>query len=272
MQGHFVSLGDLRVHYLEAGEGEPVLFLHGWPTHASLWRHVLPAVAPHRRALALDLPGFGKSNKPVDASYSFRFYDDVLTRFLAALEIDRVGLVVHDLGGPVGLHWAANNRERLTELGILNTLAYPELSWMVVAFVAGARLPVLRSILSSPWGLRASMRFGVVDKAKIDVEVARMYQEPFPDAASRKALLKTAYGLHPKGMHTIAAALPKFEVPTRLLYGESDRILPHVGKTMARMKADMPHATLSSIPSCGHFLQEDRPQEVAEALAAFFAR
>lgn len=272
MQSHHIQLDDLRLHYLEAGSGPPVLFLHGWPTHAQLWRHVLPAVAPHRRAIALDLPGFGASDKPLDASYSFRFYDDVLTRFLDAMKIDRLGLVVHDLGGPVGLHWAAGNVSRITELGVLNTLAFAKLSWAVYAFVIAARLPGFSHLLRSQWGLRASMRFGVKDKSRITDEIAEIYQRPFRDAAAGKALVKAAYGLHPKGFETIEAALPKFNVPTRLLYGEADRILPDVARTMARLHEIWPHAELSSIPDCGHFLQEDRPDEVAQALAAFFAR
>lgn len=273
MQSQTIKLeSGLNVHYLEAGAGAPVVFLHGWPTHAQLWRHALPAVAPHRRAIAIDLPGFGQSDKPVDVSYSFRFFDEVMTQFLTALDIDRVGLVVHDLGGPIGLHWAAKNPERVTELGILNTLAFPELSLSVKAFVVAARLPGLSHLLRTQWAVRKTMRFGVCDKSKITDEIADMYAAPFATAGARRALIKAAYGLHPRGFETIAAALPELNVPTRLLYGEADKILVDVAKTMARLKAVMPHAELTSIPECGHFLQEDRPTEVAQALAVFFGR
>lgn len=272
MKSQTVRVHDLDVHYLEEGSGPPVLFLHGWPTNAQLWRHVLPAVAAGRRAIAIDLPGFGQSSKPPDLSYSFRLYDKVLDGFLEALGIDRVGLVVHDLGGPIGLHWAATGQARIIDLVLLNTLVFADMSWAVKVFVAASYLPGISHVLSSGWGLAASMRFGVVDKGRITSEVEQIYQEPFPTRSDRKALLATAHGLHPRGFDTITASLPGYRVPVRLLYGESDRILPDVASTMARVKVIIPHAELSSIPDCGHFLQEDQPEQVATLLAEFLMR
>lgn len=267
-----VRVDGLNLRYLEAGSGPPVLLLHGWPTHSALYRHALPAIGANRRAIALDLPGFGGSDKPMDRSYSFRFYDRVLTGFTEALGIERTGLVVHDLGGPVGLHWAVGNRERITDLVLLNTLVFPEMSWAVVAFVAASKIPGVRRVLSSPWGIGASMRFGVWDKSRMPAQIAAIYQEPFQTRAERMALLKTAHSLHFGGFRTIADGIGRFEVPVRLIYGASDRILPDVGKTMARVQALLPQAELTEIPDCGHFLQEDRPAEVAELLAEFLGR
>lgn len=267
-----VEVEGIPLHYLEAGEGPPVLLLHGWPTHAQLYRHALPEIARNRRAIALDLPGFGASGKPLGASYSFRFWDKILSGFLDAIGVGEVGLVVHDLGGPIGLHWAAGAPERITELVLLNTLVFPEMSWAVKVFVLSTAAPGLRHLLSSRWGLGAAMRFGVSDKARITPAVAAMYQDPFPTRAARRALLKTGHALHPKGFETIAAALPRFTMPLRIIYGEDDRILPDVAKTMARVKTALPHAEVTPIPGCGHFLQEDKPDEVAALLGAFFAR
>lgn len=267
-----VEAGGRQLHYLEAGEGPAVLFLHGWPTSAQLWRHVLPQVGRTHRAIALDLPGFGRSEKPLDVHYTFGFFERTLEAFLDALQLDSVGLVVHDLGGPVGLFWAVQHPERVRELGILNTLCFPELSWAVKAFVLATHIPGLRSYLASPAGVARGMRLGVVDKARITPEVARLYGEPFEDEAARKALLLAAQGLGPRGFARIAEGLPQFaDIPVRLLYGEADRILPNVATTMTRVAKILPQAELSSIPRCGHFLQEDRPDEVAQALAEFFA-
>jgi haloalkane dehalogenase len=121
-----VEVDGMTLAYLSAGgdigAGAPVLLLHGWPTSSFLWRNVMPAIAAHRRVIALDLPGFGGSSKPLGASYSFRFFQRALDGFLAALKIDKIALVVHDLGGPVGLYWASQNPERLERLAILNTI------------------------------------------------------------------------------------------------------------------------------------------------------
>ena len=110
----YAEAAGLRVHYLEAGAGEPLLLLHGWPTSSHLWRNVIPRLAERRRVIAPDLPGFGRSEKPAGASYSFRFYEQVLDGLCAALDLKRPALAVHDLGGPLGLtgHCAARTASR----------------------------------------------------------------------------------------------------------------------------------------------------------------
>lgn len=267
---HEVVVDGLRLHYTEAGEGEPVLLLHGWPTSSYLWRKIVPLIGRHRRAIALDLPGFGQSDKPDTASYSFRFHARILDGFCAELGIDKLGLAVHDLGGPVGLYWACQNRDRVTRLALLNTLIYPQMSWAVVLFVAMCRLPGISHWLTSPAGIRFAMRLGVFNKDKINKETLHAYQEPFVGSAARRALARTAYGLHPKGFVDIASGLAKFQCPVQIVYGKQDRILPDVAKTMTRAMRDLPQAKTAALDRCGHFLQEDCPQETGQILSDFF--
>jgi pimeloyl-ACP methyl ester carboxylesterase len=267
-----VDVRGLRLHYLEAGSGPPVLLLHGWPTNAQLWRRSLPPLSASRRAIALDLPGFGLSDKPTDVRYSFRFFEETLTGFLDALGIELTGLVVHDLGGPVGLYWAACHLSRLSDLAILNTLAFPDTSWAVKLFVAATLVPGLRDYISSPRGVRAAMRFGVRDKSAITADVADLYAAPYEARDARRALLAAGHGLSPRGLVKIARTLPSIKVPVRLIYGDRDRILPDVARTMARIQALVPQAELSVLPGCGHFLQEDEGEEVGRMLAEFFGR
>lgn len=268
-ESKFVEVEDLRLHYRERGTGSPVLFLHGWPTSSFLWRNVIEGLGPHTRAIALDLPGFGDSAKPLDASYSFRFHSRALDAFLAKLEIESVDLVVHDLGGPIGLYWACQDLDRVRRLVLLNTLVYPKPSWAVVAFIAACRLPGTRSWLSSPRGLRWAMRFGLADKERATEEMLNAVTAPFQARDDRVALLKSATSLHPKGFEEIAAALPSFSGPVLLAYGERDRILPDVAKTMSRVKEDLPQAEIHPLPACGHFLQEDCPERVSQLLRGF---
>lgn len=272
VQSHSVLAGDLELAYLEAGAGETILLLHGWPTSSFLWRHTMVAMAASHRVIALDLPGFGASSKPVDASYSFGFHARALDGFCAALGIDRLSLAVHDLGGPVGLHWALQAPERIEKLALLNTLVFPQMSWAVIAFVTMCRTPGLRHWLTSPAGIRWAMRFGVCDKQGLGDAVIARYQQPFADGDSRRALAKTAYGLHPAGFVELARRLPEFRCPVRIIYGRNDRILPDVARTMARVQADLPQAEITALDGCGHFLQEDRPDQVGALLAEFFAR
>lgn len=268
--GKFVEVDGLRLHYREQGSGEPVLMLHGWPTSAYLWRGILGPVGEANRAIALDLPGFGLSAKPLEASYSFRFFDRAVNGFLDSLGIERTGLAVHDLGGPIGLYWASQHPERLTKLALLNTLVFARPSWAVVAFIASTRIPGIRSWLTSPAGIRFTMRHGVHDKSRLSDEAIRAYQEPFASKEARKVLRKAATGLHPGGLKQVERWLPSIDVPVRILYGERDRILPDVAKTMRKVAEQVPQAELSTLPDCGHFIQEERPDEIGEALARFF--
>jgi haloalkane dehalogenase len=267
----YVTVDGIRLHYLEGGSGEAVLLLHGWPTSSFLWRNIVDKIAEKNRVIALDLPGFGFSDKPLDASYSFRFHSRILDGFLGALSIDRIGLAVHDLGGPIGLYWACHNPERIQKLALLNTIVYPKMSWAVIAFVSACRIPGLRSLLASPSGLRFAMRIGVSDPRKLTEEVMQGVQAPFQTREDRRALLKAGYGLHPKGFKEIARLLPSLNVPVRVIYGERDRILPDVARTMRQVARDLPQTEVTSLPDCGHFLQEERPEEIGLMLADFFA-
>ncbi|MEM9457777.1 MAG: alpha/beta fold hydrolase [Myxococcota bacterium] len=269
---NFIEFDGRRLHLLEAGQGDPVLFLHGWPTNAQLWRHVLAALGEHRRAIAIDLPGYGLSDKPLGIRYSFGFYERAIEGALAALGVERLGLCVHDAGGPLGLYWAVRHPERIDSLALLNTLVFPERSWAVYAFGLATHIPGLRHWMSSPSGIARFMRLGVCNRERITDEVAELYTAPFHDRAARRALLATVQSLSTRGMRSIDEGLSQLTMPLRIIYGERDLALPDVARTMARVAERLPQAEVTSLPGCGHFLQEDQPERVTELVTEFFAR
>jgi len=269
-----VEVDGLDLFYREAGSdngGMPVLLLHGWPTSSFLYRNVMPHVAETNRVIAVDLPGFGQSSKPLDASYSFRFYERVVEGFLAALDIDELGLTVHDLGGPVGLYWASQQAAgRVRRLAMLNTIVYPEMSFTEKAFLVTVKVPGLRAPFVTQWGLKKAMQVGVADKKRLTDDAIEGVQAPFRDRSSRKALLKSISNLAPGGLKTIAEWVATLEIPVRVIYGAKDKILPRMALTAERVSADVPHAEVTVLDDCGHFLQEERPDEIGALLAAFF--
>lgn len=269
---HFIKVEGRSLHVLEAGQGDPVLFLHGWPANAQLWRHVLEALGEHRRAIAIDLPGYGRSDKPLGVRYSFGFYERAIEGALAALDVERLGLCVHDVGGPLGLYWAVRHADRVDSLGLLNTLVFPERSWAVYAFVLATHVPGLKHWMSSPSGIAALMRLGMGKPERITDEIAQLYTAPFHDRAARRALLATVQSLSTRGMRSIDEGLSQLTMPLRIIYGERDRALPDVARTMKRVAERLPHAEITSLPNVGHFLQEDDTQRVTELVTEFFAR
>jgi haloalkane dehalogenase len=271
IEQHDVVIDGKRIHYRTCGTGHVVLLVHGWPTSSYLWRNVMPAIAAGgMRAVALDLPGFGGSDKPADGSYSFPFFSRVLDGFVDHLGVRTVDLVVHDLGGPVGLFWAATHPERVERLALLNTIVYPELSWAVLLFMGLNALPVVRDLFTTPRGLAWAMNFGVARPLPSDVMAE--YLAPFAERGARRALQKAAgSNLHRDGMKKIEAYIKSLQIPVRLIYGDRDPILPEIGRTMSRVKRDVPHAELTVLPGAKHFIHEDCPDELGRMLAEFSA-
>lgn len=267
-----VTLDDgMALTYRELGSGAPVLLLHGWPTSSHLWRNVMPAIARTNCAIAVDLPGYGGSDKPLDIRYDFDLFDRVLDGFLDKLEMDRIGLVVHDLGAPYGLHWMLRNRDRVTKLAILNVLVYPQFRPSVIEFVKTLMNPETRDSIVGPDGLTQLLRDGLADKSKATPELLAAILEPFREPPAREALAAAATNLNPKGFAEYADRLPELDLPVRIIYGERDEVLTDIADTVDRLRKDLPQAEVFPLPHCGHFLQEDDPERVGELLAEFFA-
>lgn len=266
-----VAANGMALGYRELGSGPAVLLLHGWPTSSYLWREVMPPIAAGNRVVAVDLPGFGVSDKPLDVRYGFEFYARAIDGFLDALDIDTVALAGHDIGGPIALHWALHRPERATRLALLNTLVYPEFSPAVLDFVKQLTTPELRERLTGPAGLEEVMRLGFADSSRLSDEVIAAVREPFGSVESRVALANAGIGLEVAGFKELARSLPELRLPLRVVYGEQDRVLPDIATTVARLEHDVPQVEVTALPDCGHFLQEEAGPEVGGMLAQFFA-
>ena len=119
---HYVEQDGLRMHYLDEGEGDPVLLLHGEPTWSYLYRKVIPPVAAVARAVAPDYFGFGRSDKPLRIEdYAYDFHYGSVERLVEQLDLQQLTVVVQDWGGPIGLRLAVERPERVARLVIMNT-------------------------------------------------------------------------------------------------------------------------------------------------------
>lgn len=153
---------------------------------------------------------------------------------------------------------------------MLNTLAYPELSLMVWATLKALEIPGLSSAFTSQWGLRQAIKFGVTDNARIRPDTLEGVCARFRDRDSREALRRTLNAPTVADLEVIAQWLPTVSAPVRIIYGKRDRILPGIERTVARLREDIPHAEVTRLDDCAHFLQEERPEEIGELLGEFF--
>jgi haloalkane dehalogenase len=266
------EVDGLAIAYREAGTGPAVLLVHGWPTSSVLWQDVMPYLAAANRVVAIDLPGYGGSAKPLDARYDATFYEGVLDGFLAALGIGRTAIVVHDVGGPVGVHWALRNPGRLRGLGVLNTLFYPEFADAVVEFVQRLMTPGEREKMVSPEGIADIIRLGVRDPSLLRPELLAEFTAPFAaqDATdAREALARAAIGLSMRQFREIAKALPTITAPVRVIHGRHDPLLPDIERTVERLRGDIPQAEVTVLDDCAHFIQLEAPDRIGPMLAEF---
>lgn len=264
-----VLVNGLRIHYRAAGEGRCVLLLHGWPTSSHMWRNILPPLAASGlRAIAPDLPGFGASDKPPDAPYTLDFHVGIIDGFLRALSVERTSLVVHDVGGPVGLLWAVRHPDRLERLVVLDTIVYPRAALAMRALLAAMRLPGIGDWFTSPTGLALVMRLGVVNRQMMTGDVLAGYLAPFATRQDRRTLCKALTSLRPDQFAEIARELRVLRnAPTLIAWAEKDSFLP--ASEMRRLQRDLPEARAVTLPGCGHFLTEDQPGQIGALLSDF---
>ena len=125
---YYVDVKGARIHYVEEGSGDPILFLHGNPTSSYLWRNIMPHVQGHGRCIAMDLIGMGKSDKP-DIGYSFFDHSKYVEDFIEQLGLQNITLVIHDWGSALGFHYAMRNERNVKGLAFMEAIVLPIPSW-----------------------------------------------------------------------------------------------------------------------------------------------
>ncbi len=121
---HYIQVKGSKMHYIDEGEGDPILFLHGNPTSSYLWRNIIPYVTPHGRAIAVDLIGMGKSGKP-DIDYRLATHAEYLEAFINALKLTNITLVIHDWGSALGMDFARRNPDRVKAIVFMEAIVAP---------------------------------------------------------------------------------------------------------------------------------------------------
>ncbi|MFO7635446.1 MAG: alpha/beta fold hydrolase [Caldilinea sp.] len=253
----------------------PILLVHGLGDEADTWRHVLPSLVAQRRVLAVDLPGFGRSDKP-DAPCSVPWYAGVLLDLLDTLRIERVILVGHSLGAIVS-HWLALEHparvERLVLLGGGLVAGKQKLDIATLLLLApGLGEWLYARLRTDPQAAYDSLRpfyadLDALPQSDRDFLYARV-NERVQSNDQRRAFLRTLRGLVrwlPGQQKMLATRLPAIETPTTILWGELDRVATvENGRALAAIQ---PSARMTVIPGAGHNLQQERPEAIIAALS-----
>ncbi len=266
-QSHYRQFDDIRLAHLDEGEGPPVVFFHGEPTWSFLWRKVIPRVsAAGYRCIAPDLPGFGRSDKPVDINwYSYERHVAAVAPLLEDLDLRDATVVVHDWGGPIGLRLAVDHPDRIARIVVLDTGLFTGRQRMTDAWIAFRDFVERTEDLPVGFLVRGACKHDPGD------EVIAAYERPYPNTAAKAGarafplILPTS----PQMPGAVAGqrvldALRGDRRPKLVLWADSDPVLPlETGRRFAEALSTEVHHVIAD---ASHFLQEDAGPQIAELI------
>ncbi len=270
-QSRFVEIEGNRIHYVDEGSGPTLLLLHGNPTWSFLYRHIITQLTRQFRCVAVDYPGFGLSSARPGYSFKPREHSTVIERFVLALDLGEIGLMVQDWGGPIGLGFAGRHPDRIRALVICNTWAWP---------VQGTkRLEWFSKIMGGPGGRFLILNFNAFVNLLVPSGISRRlspaemraYRDPFPTRASR---LPTA--IFPREILHSREYLAEVESglgrlshkPTLILWGDGDTAFRD--RERERFEMLFPNHRTRILRGAKHFVQEEAPKEICDELIAFY--
>ncbi|WP_276256323.1 alpha/beta fold hydrolase [Halomontanus rarus] len=254
---------DLEVAYYDDGDGEPVLFCHGIPTSSFLWREVAPPLSDDYRLIAPDMVGYGNSAMRGGFDRSIRAQEEVIDGLVDELDLETVSFVGHDLGGGVGLRYAAHNPDTVDNLVLSNAVSYD--SWPIETIV-DLGLPStieemsvddVRELLE---GLFRDTVVGEPDEEFVDGMLA-----PWDSEEAIVSLSRNAIGTNTS--HTTEIDPSEISARTLLLWGADDEFQKI--EYAERLKDDISDAELVGLEDANHWVMVDRPDAYGDRLREF---
>ena len=258
-----------RIHYVDEGSGDPLLLLHGNPTWSFLYRGILIRLRKRFRCIALDYPGFGLSAHPDDYGYTPEEHAGVVRDFVRHLDLTSLTIMGHDWGGPIGMSVAVSELARVRALVMGNTWYWPADTMLMKAFsYVMSSAPMQSQILRRNFFVEKLIPMAV--EHPLAEEVMHHYREVLPTPKSRVGVAELPRQIIEAGpwMADLATAVRErlANVPLLLVWGMHDFAFPTT--YMERFREDFRLVTLRRLEA-KHFIQEDAPGEIAEAIEAF---
>jgi pimeloyl-ACP methyl ester carboxylesterase len=276
IDGPYARLGPpdapVKLYYQDEGSGPPLLLIHGFGASTYTWRHIAPELAKTHRVIAVDLKGFGQSDKPFDSHYSVLDQADLIAQLIEEKDLHDLTLVGHSFGGGVALFLAleADDRlqGRLSKLVLLDSIAYPQ---NIPVFFRMLDMPLVSQIgmrmVPPTVQTRMALRIAYFDDSKIDPEEVETYAAPLKTAAGKHAIIHSARQIVPEDIATLSERYKTIELPTLILWCDHDRIVPlDVG---LKLRRTLPNSTLRLVDDCGHMPQEEQPEQTLQLLKDF---
>ena len=267
--------GPLRLAVVDRGKGRPILLLHGFATSSFTWQAIAPQLSKNHRVIAVDLRGFGASDKPLDDHYSVFDQADAIAAFIEQENLKDLTIIGHSFGGGITLALALKSAEqpqsRLRNIVLIDSIAYKQ---PMPIFFRLLQIPMLGEVSMTlvPPEVQAAqgLRLAYYDRDKITSRAVAEYANTLYSPASKHALIKTVEQIIPPNIEEISDRYKTIKLPTLVLWCKDDKVVPAIfGR---RLRADITTSELVVFDHCGHMPQEEKPEDTARAIEAFLAR
>jgi len=273
-----MRLDGVRLHYLDEGQGEPLLLVHGNPTWSFYWRNLITQWQKRFRVVVPDHIGCGLSDKPASYPYTLVQHSSNLQRLIEQLDLNRITLVVHDWGGAIGLRTALAMPQRIARLVIFNTAAFPPpyIPWRIRA----CRIPLLGklAVRGANAFARAALWMASAKPERLTPEVCAGLLAPYDSWANRVAIQRfvediPANATHPTWapLHELEQGLPQFaDRPVQLIWGMQDWCFRV--ECLRRFQAIFPAAEVHEFADASHYVVEDAHERIGPLVEHFIER
>jgi haloalkane dehalogenase len=274
-ESHYFATPAGDLHYVDEGKGSPVVMVHGNPTWSFLYRNLIKRLRSEYRCIAMDHLGFGLSDKPSDWSYLPKDHAANLTALIGELGLKDITLVVQDWGGPIGLSYAVAHPQNVARLVIMNTWAWPVNRDPYYLAFSGFMGGPLGRMLIRRYNFFAGplMRMSFGDKSKLSAAAHQHYLQALANPEERKGCLTLS--------KQIVASTPWLKElwgrigalegkPKLVVWGSRD--IAFREKELLRWERTFPEVRTVCLGSVGHFVQEEAPDELAEAVTGFLKK
>ncbi|MBD3194200.1 MAG: alpha/beta fold hydrolase [Candidatus Lokiarchaeota archaeon] len=269
---HYEEINGFNMHYVDEGEGDPIVCVHGMPTWSFLYRKFIKTLSQNHRVIAPDQMGFGKSDVPQDKEYIMEEHVENLTKLLLRLELNNITLVIQDWGGPIGLGFAVDHPERISRLVIMNTSVGVMKAGRKPWYAPLVEKGIYKKFIMNIGGV---IKGGIYNKEKISEIMINAYKAPFPVEEYYIGAFAWPKDIpvgedHPSAeiMKHVRSNLNKLgEKEKILIWGMKDPIFPK--KMIEWWKRIYSDIDVYKIEDASHFLQEDAPEEIISIIKRF---
>jgi 4,5:9,10-diseco-3-hydroxy-5,9,17-trioxoandrosta-1(10),2-diene-4-oate hydrolase len=273
MEDRYVQVNGYNIRYWMKGEGPPVVLIHGIGGSADYWGYNIGPLSQKQRIYALDLLGFGRSEKPA-ISYTLPFMAEFIAHFMDTLDLERASFVGWSLGGIISMEFALDFPDRLNKLVLVGPAG---LGRELNLFLRLMTIPILGEVIYGPtrWGTRNTLRLLFYDPKFVTEELVELAFELAKLPGARRTFLTVLrYGVDLGGLkkellEPLLKRIPRIKAPTLIIWGKEDRIIPvahaQVGKDLIR------GSKLHIFERCGHAPHIERAEEFNALVSSFLS-